>query len=423
LPVRKILRTGICDGVVHVEVEWESDDGIQESPSIEPFHAIDDPKLLYDIHAGWLTYPEKGSPRDDIDAAAGNPYWGFLEQGYHALLETIAQDCIDHSSLKGVYSKRSFCRMALQMLTSIPVPVLQGICGAGLRARKASSEDMYAWLTNNLRKSEGRPSIYMIELSDQVGQTLTYKDVLALVAGVRQYLNLSLDSDIKFAVEVEKIASPYELTDAEIQAIEAGERQWCANEKAHGRLMILLTSLESLIQSDLAQNPDESRRMPFAMRDIGYSSQGVARLNAHLDLTSSGNKFLVLFALVAKAKGLKYSLHGDYIFLAFREDHAIPAEIMFSLLAESYTVTGKGFNSVQAGQSMGVNDQVPATSWRLWQKDVLEESPVKGNAAAERARMTELKDEIEAGERRIVIQQIRALQLVQSNWDIIRRGI
>jgi hypothetical protein len=111
---------------------------------------------------------------------------------------------------------------------------------------------------------------------------------------------------------------------------------------------------------------------------------------------------------------------AHFVFLGFRPEHAAAAEILFSILAESCTVTGKGFNGVQAGRNLGKHDQIEASSWNLWQKDVVEETPVRENAATERARIAEIEEGIRQGEREIVIQQIRALRLLQRNWEIIR---
>ena len=354
--VKGILESGIDQdrGIVRFLIDWDGtdEDGDPLEPGWESFYAINDPTILYSHYMGWPTWPQRGTPEEDaLDAAAGNPHWELFKQGFLAVLEAVAKDAIAHVSLRDVYTMvGTFVRMAYQMMISIPVPVLQGILGGGLLRRKARSEDMYAWLTNNLRKSEDRPSVYLIEFADEIGRSLTYRDMLAILKGARQYMNMHLAADVEFAIKVE--SNEGELDLFEEQAIRSGVRKWVTSDKAKERLDELVTNLESRIQNDLAQDPNKSRRMPFVLRDIGYTIRGIKRLDAHLDHTGSANKIMALFALVAKAKGLeKHALHADVIFLAFRDEHAIAAEVLFSLLARSYTTTGTGFNSIQAGLS------------------------------------------------------------------------
>jgi hypothetical protein len=421
LPVRAILGAGIRNGIVHFEMHWEPKGSSAIAPTIEPFTAIDGPTLLYDLYGNWPTQPQVGSHLGLSDAAAGNPYWDSLKQGYLAVLEDVAKDCIAHKALAEIYTtEKSFVSMAFQMLISVPLPVLQGICGAGLQRRKALDEDVYAWLTNNLRKSEDRPAIYMIEFTDDVGRSLTYEDMRTISEGVRDYINPIDDDDIEFALQVERIGDKYGLDADEEQLIRNGGRTWVRTGDARARLSTLLRNLEAQIDAELTQNPDLSRPMQFVMRDIGYSNRGVKRLDDHLDLMASGNRIMVIFALVAKAKGLKqYSLHGDVIFTAFREEHAIAAEVMFSLLAQSYITSGKGFNSVQAGLSNRSNFTYTAAHRNLWRKDILEESPARGNAREEQKRIDEINEQLEYAERDILVQRITARLAVKKHLDTL----
>jgi hypothetical protein len=272
--------------------------------------------------------------------------------------------------------------MAFQILTSVPIPVLQGICGAGLQRRKALDLDMYAWLTNNLRKSESRPTIYMIELTDDIGRPLKYEDMRKLIKGVRVYIDekVTAKEDFAFVKEVGRFGSKHRLDSVARAAIRNGAREWVSSSKARKKISQMLDKLEAIMADLLRQNPDETRRMPFVLRDIGYSDKGIKRLDAHIDLTTNGNKIMVLFARVAGLKELG-KLYGNYIFLAFREEHAMAAECLFSMLARSYTSFGTGFNGIEAGRSCDSALHYLATQWNFWQKETLEETPVKENMA------------------------------------------
>jgi hypothetical protein len=190
------------DGVVHLLVAWQpSDNGTPYADSWERFYGISDETMLYGRFEKWGSYPVEGSPTQDaLDVAAGNPCYELLEQGILPLLEDVAGEWISHTAIRDVYtSEELFVRMAFQILTSVPIPVLQGICGAGLQRRKALDLDMYAWLTNNLRKSESRPTIYMIELTDDIGRPLKYEDMRKLIKGVRVYIDEKVTAKEDFA--------------------------------------------------------------------------------------------------------------------------------------------------------------------------------------------------------------------------------
>lgn len=353
-----------------------------------------------------------------MDEAAGNPYWPFLEGSYVDLLENVAQEAIGHGALRDVYREpEAFVRAGFQVLISIPMAVLQGICGASLRARKGRDEDMYAWLTNNLRKASGRPSIYMIEFTDQVGGALRYKDMRRVVGYIRRYASPQSSADVDLAVEVDQASAAYPLTEDDEEAIRAqGHRAWISNAQARTALLELLDKLDEQITAAIGVDPDDTRRMPFVMRDVGYTHRGIKRLDEQ-DLTPSANMIMAVFGAVAKAKELPYKLYGEFIFLGFRREHAALAEVLFSILAQSYTWTGRGFNSVLAGGSIASNSQYEEGDWNLWQADVLRESPIEENARIERERAQDLEEEVGENERRILVQQVNVLSRIAKNVD------
>jgi hypothetical protein len=134
-------------------------------------------------------------------------------------------------------------------------------------------------------------------------------------------------------------------------------------------------------------------------------------------LNSGSNPLMSLFNAIAQSNltfiareraafdvgdmAVKYRLHGDVIFLGFRRDHAAIGEIVFSVLAQSYTKTGKGFNGVLAGVQNQANAKYDEDHFKEWQHDVWnpQESPAQSNQEAEKGRIAELRRKIAEFER------------------------
>ena len=85
------------------------------------------------------------------------------------------------------------------------------------------------------------------------------------------------------------------------------------------------------------------------------------------------------------------------VFLGFRQSHAMLGEIVFSVSAQSYHRTGKGFNSVDADVQNTSNDKYEFAHFSAWREDLLKSSPCQANAAAETQRVEELLAERQPG--------------------------
>lgn len=281
---------------------------------------------------------------------------------------------------------------------------------------------MYAWLTNNLRKSDQRPSIYMIEFTDRRGRAVKVKEMREIVRVVRAYISPKSPADSDLAVEVDLVGEKQGLgSDHEQEIRDNSRRKFIRSAKGLERLEEFLDEVDNQIAAILAKDPNDEHRMPFVLRDIGYSGVGEKRLEQHLDLGKSANPVMALFAAAASVRGMPYALHAEYIFLGFRREHAALSEIQFSIFAQSYTSTGKGFNSVRAGGSNETNSSVPEEDWNKYQADVLANSPMEVNACLERQRIEHLEREVFDLERRTVIEQLKALVAVAANVDVITR--
>jgi hypothetical protein len=104
------------------------------------------------------------------------------------------------------------------MFTTVPLSVLLGLCGAGLRVRKAHDEDMYAFLTKNLHKSKKRPSIHALKFTDQVGRVPTLDEMDFILVDIGSYLSANSPAhDSEVIVRIDKAGghklTPDEATD------------------------------------------------------------------------------------------------------------------------------------------------------------------------------------------------------------------
>jgi hypothetical protein len=152
--------------VLKLITKWAPSKCQAQPDTPEPFFLVEVAEAEKEYFQGWQAYP--GYMQKDADDLADNPFMEDLLCGPRYILERLAREVHDHSAVKKLNMGLSNVEAELfEMLQSVPVAVMHGICGAGLRSRKASDPDMYAWLVNNYIKSEGRPCIYMLELTDQ----------------------------------------------------------------------------------------------------------------------------------------------------------------------------------------------------------------------------------------------------------------
>lgn len=175
-------------------------------------------------------------------------------------------------------------------------------------------------------------------------------------------------------------------------------------------MTILLDSLDVELRR-LPQNNPGHVRMPYPLRDIGYTNNGPSRLRTQENLKQGSNPLMSLFNAIAHSnptfkarkraalvgtQAVTYRLHGDVVSLGFGRDHAAIGQIVFSVLAQSYIETGKGFSGVLAGGSIRYNAGYDDDDddFSKWQGDVWNTSPMQGNHQAERRRAAELQEKM-----------------------------
>lgn len=363
--------------ILHFEVKWKGYPS-NENP-FEPFYGAEAEHPEQHFYRNWRTTPPADTVRTE-DEAAGNPFWARLRRGYWALCKPLAEEVLKSSTISGLSSRMRYGLNDLQaeifeFFASIPASILASVCGAGLRSRKARDEELYAYLVNSYADSVKRPCIYMLEFTDQIGLAPTLADMLEIVRDARTYSNPQGPDDWKVAVRIDK-AGGKSLTagEREERRDDANVRSYLKSKNARRQLDQLLTTLERDIQQLTNAGHRSDQPMPWVLRDIGYTDDCRHRLRNQEQMKASSNPLMSLFNAIAHSnevlsaraqaarpstKGAvskQYRLHGDVIFLCFRYEHAVIAEIMFTVLAQSYTWDGRGFNGFQAGISNSSNE-------------------------------------------------------------------
>lgn len=148
-----------------------------------------------------------------------------------------------------------------------------------------------------------------------------------------------------------------EMTPAERRAVINGTRKYLTTKNPE-KISLLLQKLEGQLGGSGTQ------RLPFLLRDVGYTDDGKVRIQNQHQQHRSSNKIMNLFEAVCRCdeRIAGYSIQGEVVFLCFRKLHAKLGEIMFSLLGESYVETGRGFNGVEAGHHTRTLDNYDSLS-------------------------------------------------------------
>lgn len=128
--------------IVTFEIQWEpSQTGSPIPNSNIPFYQCEaeQPELTF-FAVGTRSWAHLQDVFLDEDVVAENPYYKYLSDGCWNVLDALAQEVEKHAATRSFPHDRDDMKAQIfQVLTSLPLPVLLGLCGSGLRARKASS--------------------------------------------------------------------------------------------------------------------------------------------------------------------------------------------------------------------------------------------------------------------------------------------
>lgn len=415
--------------IAHFNAMWKG----YEDPSGTPFYNV----VAADEEATFFKrarfHPPR-LPRDNFqsnDALAKNPYWDLFQTGLWCVVDHLTADAREHKLIKKYYAYGGLKEQFFEILASVPMPVIFGICGTGLRARKTRDVDLYAWLEVNRQKSIKRPGIYVLELTDKIGRAPTLQQMRHFVDAARAYMSKGvlvstddediLQTDADFALCVDSIFG--ELTEEQTAESASGWRKYLHTSTARQSLRTMLDQLEDRLHSLEEGGHGQDEAVPFVLRDVGYSDNARTRIMNHEKVQGTANQLLSIFCAIAQThKDLaEFSVHGEVIFLGFRDTHASLAEIMFSLLAQTYIETGTGFNSVEAGIQNYSHRAYGVREHRRFRRDTIAESAFSHNMDAEEQKLANL-----CARKRNIDERIEKLSLqrlqedIQTRRDILR---
>lgn len=326
---------------------------------------------------------------ESADVEAGNPYRSHLLRGYWSLARGLFPEVQRHAAAKSLPNFEVFRAIALQILASVPYQLLLSVCGSGLIRRKLVDPGLSIVLDGN--KSKARPCIYLLEFVNENGLGPNMKEMRRIIEKARRYIDPETDDDDELAVQVDRVAK--ELSSSERARRRAGYRSYIDDkDRTKQRIITLLDGLSAHL--DALDDQSDTKRVPFLIRDIGYTDNAERRIDSQHSLHRSSNKVMNLLEAIAFADDLfgdKYSFEGGVIFLCYQPNHALYGEIIFSLLAESYVDGGKGVNGVEAGISNASNNRWQ--DWQEWTSSTFSKTQLVSNLQAERERMKAYRQE------------------------------
>lgn len=248
--------------------------------------------------------------QDAKDIAADNLHYKHIDTGYRKLTESIFEEAESHKKTQGM-SSDVLKGDIFEILCSIPVAVLRGICGAGLQARKVMDEKLFAWLSNNLRKSAKRPCIYMLELTSRRGRPQTLGHMREFARCARAYVDPGKPADYDIIIHVDQKSANYDFsTTDKNERRRLITRTWLptqAGTKNQDRLREFLNKLDENID-EFAKSHDDDTDFPYPLREVGYSDDSLIRLQHQENMATGSNRFLSLFNAIAQSH-LSLRLH------------------------------------------------------------------------------------------------------------------
>lgn len=366
-------------------------------------------------------------PPNEADLKAMHPYRAQFGRGYWAIVREVWPLVAKHSAIPDdLQDSDDLKAICVSILASIPWDLLSSICGASVRRRKIADSGLKALLEANFNSSIARPCIYLYEFCDRDGLSLIVAEMRLIIVSARKYAHPTCDADKEYAVAIDSVAAVGgRLTAGERNNVLAGHRRYLPNDTERRKLDEMLIALEALI----ADMPDEDR-VPFVLREVGYTNDGPRRMDKEHGRHSSSNKMMNLFEAISyESLGATYENRGEVIFLCFERTHATVGEILFSILAPCYHHTGRGFNGVEAGNSVRSVDKVTdLRKWDAWLDAA--SAPIEANIACEKQRIAvyRAKQQQLEGQIKVAAQDLQAAmgeqlqatkQLVEKQEDIV----
>ncbi|KJX97665.1 hypothetical protein TI39_contig474g00001 [Zymoseptoria brevis] len=319
---------------------------------------VGDKKVSREMLEEWedLAISDSDFDSDGSLTGAGNPYLHALTIGYWSLSRELYNPVKSHTAATYLPDANTWEHVCQEILTKVPFSALLGICGAGLQRMKKADPKLAETLQRYRDRSAKRPCIYIIEFADEDGVGPKVGELRSMVSMATAYAwPDDDDSDAHdLAIRIDSVEGRLSSLKQKDIRSNGTSRQYLsdgAKDNSRKRFKVMLAAVLKRLD---ALNLSDSAKCPFLLNDAGYTNNGVYRIeDQHLRHISS-NDLMNLFEAISIAElGGRYRMYGEVVFLCYSKEEASLGEIVFSLLAESYVESGRGFNGKPAGENMG----------------------------------------------------------------------
>lgn len=229
---------------------------------------------------------------------------------------------------------------------------------------------------------EKHPFIYLHELADKNGRSLTPNQLLVVIEIAESYYKAK---DWIMANKIDRVKSPYP---SHAQQLDGTYRKYVWNTKMKrlsksriDRGLKFCTNLRKRLAAIPPEKMDDPLEVPLI--EIGYSMDISSRLRDHRNHRNS-NPIMNLFeAIVSVQWPGKFTLWQFVIHCCCKPNRAALGEIFFTRLCEGYIFNAGGFSTYQAGVSVASAYDEDHHGWDAAEEWVIQHMLVEHNEAAE----------------------------------------
>jgi hypothetical protein len=245
-------------------------------------------------------------------------------------------------------------------------------------------------------RAHNQPSIYIHLLADERGIAPTPQQYMLISDIVQHYLAEGQAS--QHAWHIDNITSPRV---SELESAQ-GRRKYLQTKNRSTKRTETLHRFCAGAQSRWQETPVLLRDTPFQFPpgECGYSKDSHVRLGQHRAHQSSNYVMNLVEDVCTYLHRTKqfvqhFRMHQFIVYLIFRPNQAVIAEIFCSGLLQVWVENGGGFNSYPAGRSVATARKVSAVEWAGHESWVQRMSPIDANLSLQRERAEEWLNALE----------------------------
>lgn len=318
-----------------------------------------------------------------------SPYLGMVEHGYWKLIKNLMRPALDgHPGLKGT-SERNFWTYSMQLFLCMPEWMLHELLEGNLQRLLRKDRRKQQYLDELKFKSKVNVAThYLFEfVHRQTGESPTPTQLLQMIEMAERYLAAEDDDpdDMAFVQSIESWKFSHRLGFS-VPKYKKGFREYLPNDDARENLRVFLDALKEFLAGEPQNEP-----LNQPLREVGYTDSTDRRVDQH-QRHSGSNYLMDLFEAIAKKLKMPYENQWVTLSICFEKEHGVVGEVIWSLLAQSYYETGRGFNHQRAGESNSSVWTNKNIDWMGIAEWTLENTPFVENREAERTRRKKMEE-------------------------------